>query len=207
MLPSLLAPAAACCTRAGGERPRPSPSPTFRWPPLVPPVLLQLLTADQVEFWHHPEKAGWMHSQGEHIRTWRKRWFVLKQVWRGGQAVPALVLAVSVCAGRICGGKACRQLCYWYHVRARLVAWPTRRPILLPPAPAQPSPSLAPANRHAHQAGLPLPLRLQRRQPCLQAARHCRPVNRHRCGRRRGSHGAPALHQALHRHGPHLLPV
>ncbi|PSC70595.1 pleckstrin homology domain-containing 1-like [Micractinium conductrix] len=38
-----------------------------------------LLTADQVEFWHHPEKAGWMHSQGEHIKTWRKRWFVLKQ--------------------------------------------------------------------------------------------------------------------------------
>lgn len=42
-------------------------------------LLLQLLTADQVEFWHHPEKAGWMHSQGEHIKTWRKRWFVLKQ--------------------------------------------------------------------------------------------------------------------------------
>lgn len=38
-----------------------------------------LLTADQVEFWHHPEKEGWMHSQGEHIKTWRKRWFVLKQ--------------------------------------------------------------------------------------------------------------------------------
>ncbi|GAB4814907.1 hypothetical protein N2152v2_001953 [Parachlorella kessleri] len=38
-----------------------------------------LLTADQVEFWHHPEKAGWMWSQGEHIKTWRKRWFVLKQ--------------------------------------------------------------------------------------------------------------------------------
>lgn len=43
---------------------------------------LQLLTADQVEFWHHPEKAGWMHSQGEHIKTWRKRWFVLKQASR-----------------------------------------------------------------------------------------------------------------------------
>lgn len=38
-----------------------------------------LLTADQVEFWKDPEKAGWLHSQGEHIRTWRKRWFVLKQ--------------------------------------------------------------------------------------------------------------------------------
>lgn len=38
-----------------------------------------LLTADQVEFWRAPEKAGWMQSQGEHIRTWRRRWFVLKQ--------------------------------------------------------------------------------------------------------------------------------
>lgn len=40
----------------------------------------QLLTADQVEFWRSPEKAGWMQSQGEHIKTWRRRWFVLKQV-------------------------------------------------------------------------------------------------------------------------------
>ncbi|KDD73891.1 hypothetical protein H632_c1754p0, partial [Helicosporidium sp. ATCC 50920] len=39
----------------------------------------QLPTADRVEFWHHPEKAGWMQSQGEHIPTWRRRWFVLKQ--------------------------------------------------------------------------------------------------------------------------------
>ncbi|KAI7842789.1 hypothetical protein COHA_003535 [Chlorella ohadii] len=38
-----------------------------------------LLTADQVEFWRAPEKAGWMQSQGEHIKTWRRRWFVLKQ--------------------------------------------------------------------------------------------------------------------------------
>jgi hypothetical protein len=38
-----------------------------------------LPTADQVEFWKSPEKAGWMYSQGEHIKTWRKRWFVLKQ--------------------------------------------------------------------------------------------------------------------------------
>jgi len=38
-----------------------------------------LPTADQVEFWRSPEKTGWMYSQGEHIKTWRKRWFVLKQ--------------------------------------------------------------------------------------------------------------------------------
>ncbi len=36
-------------------------------------------TADEVEFWKDPEKTGWMHSQGEHIKTWRRRWFVLKQ--------------------------------------------------------------------------------------------------------------------------------
>lgn len=35
--------------------------------------------ADQVEFWRSPEKSGWMHSQGEVIKTWRRRWFVLKQ--------------------------------------------------------------------------------------------------------------------------------
>lgn len=40
---------------------------------------VELPTADQVEFWKSPEKAGWMYSQGEHIKTWRKRWFVLKQ--------------------------------------------------------------------------------------------------------------------------------
>ena len=39
----------------------------------------ELPTADQVEFWKSPEKAGWMYSQGEHIKTWRKRWFILKQ--------------------------------------------------------------------------------------------------------------------------------
>lgn len=38
-----------------------------------------LPTADQVEFWKDPEKCGWMQSQGEHIKTWRRRWFVLKQ--------------------------------------------------------------------------------------------------------------------------------
>ncbi len=47
---------------------------------LLAALLPQLLTADQVEFWRAPEKAGWMQSQGEHIKTWRRRWFVLKQV-------------------------------------------------------------------------------------------------------------------------------
>ena len=39
----------------------------------------QLPSAEDVEFWVAPEKAGWLQSQGEHIKTWRRRWFVLKQ--------------------------------------------------------------------------------------------------------------------------------
>jgi len=35
-------------------------------------------SADQVPFWSSPDKCGWMHSQGDHIKTWRKRWFILK---------------------------------------------------------------------------------------------------------------------------------
>jgi PH domain len=36
-------------------------------------------SADEVEFWRNPEKSGWMYSQGDVIKTWRRRWFVLKQ--------------------------------------------------------------------------------------------------------------------------------
>jgi hypothetical protein len=32
-----------------------------------------------VVFWHSAEYSGWLWKQGEHIRTWRKRWFVLKR--------------------------------------------------------------------------------------------------------------------------------
>jgi hypothetical protein len=32
-----------------------------------------------VHYWRSPEKAGWMQCQGEITKTWRKRWFVLKQ--------------------------------------------------------------------------------------------------------------------------------
>ncbi|KAL5580770.1 hypothetical protein UlMin_013212 [Ulmus minor] len=32
-----------------------------------------------VEFWSEPERAGWLTKQGEYIKTWRRRWFVLKQ--------------------------------------------------------------------------------------------------------------------------------
>ena len=40
---------------------------------------MQLPTVDEVEFWRDPEKTGWLQSQGEHIKNWRRRWFVLKQ--------------------------------------------------------------------------------------------------------------------------------
>lgn len=40
---------------------------------------MQLPSAEDVEFWISPEKTGWLQSQGEHIKTWRRRWFVLKQ--------------------------------------------------------------------------------------------------------------------------------
>lgn len=42
------------------------------------PAKVELPSSDQVVFWSEPEKSGWMHSQGEHIKTWRKRWFILK---------------------------------------------------------------------------------------------------------------------------------
>ncbi|KAL6841463.1 hypothetical protein ACP4OV_028606 [Aristida adscensionis] len=35
--------------------------------------------AGGVEFWHGAERAGWLTKQGEYIKTWRRRWFVLKQ--------------------------------------------------------------------------------------------------------------------------------
>mmetsp|Transcript_19682 Transcript_19682/g.35142 ORF Transcript_19682/g.35142 Transcript_19682/m.35142 type:complete len:133 (-) Transcript_19682:292-690(-) len=35
--------------------------------------------AGDVEYWHGPERAGWLMKQGEYIKTWRRRWFVLKQ--------------------------------------------------------------------------------------------------------------------------------
>ena len=32
-----------------------------------------------VEYWHEPERCGWLVKQGDVIKTWRRRWFVLKQ--------------------------------------------------------------------------------------------------------------------------------
>ena len=39
---------------------------------------VQLPSPDSIAFWSEPEKSGWMQSQGEHIKTWRRRWFILK---------------------------------------------------------------------------------------------------------------------------------
>ncbi|KAF3791313.1 Pleckstrin-like proteiny domain-containing protein 1 [Nymphaea thermarum] len=58
-----------------------------------------------VDFWTSPERAGWLMKQGEHIKTWRRRWFVLKrgklfwfkesQVTRASR--PRGVIPVSTC--------------------------------------------------------------------------------------------------------------
>mmetsp|Transcript_16537 Transcript_16537/g.56350 ORF Transcript_16537/g.56350 Transcript_16537/m.56350 type:complete len:151 (+) Transcript_16537:406-858(+) len=58
-----------------------------------------------VEFWDSPERCGWLMKQGEVIKTWRKRWFVLKQgkiFWFKSDAVtkdsvPRGILDVSKC--------------------------------------------------------------------------------------------------------------
>lgn len=58
-----------------------------------------------VEFWSNPERTGWLMKQGEYIKTWRRRWFVLKQgklfwfkestVTRG--SVPRGVIPAATC--------------------------------------------------------------------------------------------------------------
>jgi hypothetical protein len=42
-------------------------------------LLLQLPSVDSVEYWRSPDKAGWLQSQSEVMKMWRRRWFVLKQ--------------------------------------------------------------------------------------------------------------------------------
>lgn len=32
-----------------------------------------------IEFWSNPDRAGWLTKQGKYLKTWRRRWFVLKQ--------------------------------------------------------------------------------------------------------------------------------
>eukprot|EP00270_Netrium_digitus_P022116 TRINITY_DN978_c0_g1_i1.p1 TRINITY_DN978_c0_g1~~TRINITY_DN978_c0_g1_i1.p1 ORF type:complete len:140 (+),score=20.87 TRINITY_DN978_c0_g1_i1:251-670(+) len=33
---------------------------------------------NEIPFWEQPERSGWLLKQGEYIKTWRRRWFVLK---------------------------------------------------------------------------------------------------------------------------------
>ncbi|OIW09547.1 hypothetical protein TanjilG_30866 [Lupinus angustifolius] len=32
-----------------------------------------------IQFWSNPERTGWLTKQGDYIKTWRRRYFVLKQ--------------------------------------------------------------------------------------------------------------------------------
>ncbi|KAI3721119.1 hypothetical protein L2E82_32123 [Cichorium intybus] len=60
---------------------------------------------DGVQYWLNPERTGWLTKQGEYIKTWRRRWFVLKQgkvfwfkesvVTRGSR--PRGVIPVAAC--------------------------------------------------------------------------------------------------------------
>ena len=31
-----------------------------------------------VAYWQEPERSGWLMKQGEFLKSWRRRWFVLK---------------------------------------------------------------------------------------------------------------------------------
>ena len=41
----------------------------------------QVAVPSAVIFWHNPTHDGWLHSQGDHTKSWRRRWFVLKSGW------------------------------------------------------------------------------------------------------------------------------
>ncbi|MCL7041304.1 hypothetical protein MKW94_016811 [Papaver nudicaule] len=58
-----------------------------------------------VEYWSNPERTGWLTKQGEYIKTWRRRWFILKQgklFWFkesmvNSSSVPRGVIPVGTC--------------------------------------------------------------------------------------------------------------
>ncbi|KAK7305381.1 hypothetical protein VNO77_43286 [Canavalia gladiata] len=60
-----------------------------------------------IDFWSNPERAGWLTKQGDYIKTWRRRWFVLKQgklFWfrdpvaaSSPSAIPRGVVSVASC--------------------------------------------------------------------------------------------------------------
>ena len=59
----------------------------------------RIALASGVRFWENPEHGGWLAKQGEHFRTWRRRWFVLKDghlAWFKSNAVNAKTLPRGV---------------------------------------------------------------------------------------------------------------
>ncbi|KAK2080781.1 hypothetical protein QBZ16_000635 [Prototheca wickerhamii] len=58
-----------------------------------------------VQFWDRPERTGWLMKQGEVLKRWRRRWFVLKQgkiFWFKSDlvrpdSVPRGIIEVSQC--------------------------------------------------------------------------------------------------------------
>jgi len=58
-----------------------------------------------VQFWVQPERTGWLWKQGEHIKTWRRRFFVMKEgrmFWFKDdvitpQSVPRGVIDLATC--------------------------------------------------------------------------------------------------------------
>ncbi|OIV92024.1 hypothetical protein TanjilG_20181 [Lupinus angustifolius] len=59
-----------------------------------------------IEFWSNPERTGWLTKQGDYIKTWRRRWFILKQgklLWfkdptaAAPSGIPRGVISVSDC--------------------------------------------------------------------------------------------------------------
>eukprot|EP00967_Tisochrysis_lutea_P041710 scaffold50109_cov18-Tisochrysis_lutea.AAC.3 len=57
-----------------------------------------LPAVEDVEYWHSPEKDGWMQCQGDYLGTWRKRWFVLKQGYLFRCVCVCVCARASVCS-------------------------------------------------------------------------------------------------------------
>ncbi|PSC71238.1 pleckstrin homology domain-containing 1-like [Micractinium conductrix] len=45
---------------------------------LLNKALGRTANSEGVQFWSNPERCGWLLKQGEFIKTWRRRWFILK---------------------------------------------------------------------------------------------------------------------------------
>ncbi|GMH42698.1 hypothetical protein BSKO_10617 [Bryopsis sp. KO-2023] len=101
------------------------------------------ISAEDIEFWHGAEKEGWMHSQGEIVKTWRRRFFVLKNghLFRFASAdidssskprgIVDLSNVTDITSGRSATGKpnslklstASSHICYLADSETDLVEW------------------------------------------------------------------------------------